>query len=118
MRFEPLAAWPKYPIGESTVAQRRQHGNNRKKNNNAYQPAALKTAAAAALERKPPVKYGKPFVVLEDVQKSTFVYQGGQWVRHEKTIAECRADCQVKELSQKINGMTRYEICSPVPTAS
>jgi hypothetical protein len=35
-------------------------------------------------------------------------------VRHSRSIAECREDCQVKELAQKINGMTRYEICSPV----
>ncbi len=70
--------------------------------------------APAVIEKKPPVVYGKPFVVLEDGQKDTFIYQGGKWVPHTKTIAECREDCQVKELSQKINGMTRYEICSPV----
>jgi hypothetical protein len=68
----------------------------------------------AVAERKPPVVYGKPFVVLEDSQKSTFVYSGGQWVPHTKSIAECRQDCRVKELAQKINGMTRYEVCSPV----
>ncbi|MGD9724431.1 MAG: hypothetical protein AB7O59_24260 [Pirellulales bacterium] len=66
------------------------------------------------LERKAPVVYGKPFVLLEDDQKGTFIYSAGQWVRHTRSIAECRLDCQVKELAQKINGMTRYEICSPL----
>ena len=65
-------------------------------------------------EKKLPVTYGKPFVVLEDVQKNTFVFSGGRWQPHTATIAECRIDCQVKELPQKINDMTRYEVCSPV----
>ena len=65
-----------------------------------------------------PVVYGKPFVVLEDTQKGTFVYQGGQWIPHTRTIAECRKDSQVKELAQKINGMTRYEVCSSVTVTS
>lgn len=68
------------------------------------------------VEKKPPVTFGKPFVLLEDLDKSTFVYKGGQWIPHSATIAECRQDCQVKELPQKIKGMTRYEICPPVPT--
>ena len=66
------------------------------------------------VEKKPSVTYGKPFIVLEDTHKSTFIYKGGQWIPHSATIAECRQDCQVKELPQKIKGMTRYEICSPV----
>ncbi len=61
--------------------------------------------------------YGKPFVLLEDSQKETFIYNGNQWVPHSKTIAECRQDSQVKQLPQKINGMTRYEVCSPLDSA-
>jgi hypothetical protein len=65
---------------------------------------------------KPPAAtvYGKPFILLEDPQKSTFIFQRGQWVPHTKTVAEYRLDCQVKALAQKISGMTRYEICLPV----
>ena len=69
---------------------------------------------AAPTEKKLPIVYGKPFILLEDDQRGTFIYHGGQWVRHSRSIAQCRSDSQVKELPQKINGMTRYEICSPV----
>jgi hypothetical protein len=95
------------------MGRRDRHQSKRQK------PRAAATAAnfrapVPVLERKRPVAYGKPIVVLEDGQKHTFVYAGGQWIPHSKTIAECRQDCQVKELAQKINGMTRYEVASPV----
>lgn len=63
---------------------------------------------------KTKVTYGKPIILLEDNQKQAFVYRGGQWVHYEKSIAECRLDCQVKQLLQKINGRTRYEVSSAV----
>ncbi len=90
------------------MGQRRHHLNNRSKSRGG---AAAVRPPVAAIERKVPVRYGKPFILLEDAQKSTFIYSGAQWVSYEKTIAECRTDCQVKELPQKINGMTRYEVC-------
>jgi hypothetical protein len=96
----------------------RHHSNKRQKPRAASQHAPTVRAAPAVAEKKPPVAYGKPFVLLEDGQKETFIYNGGQWTRHAKTIAECRLDCQVKELAQKINGMTRYEICSPLSTTA
>ena len=65
-------------------------------------------------ERRPPVTYGKPIIMLEDEQKNTFVYQGGAWIPHELTIAQCRETCKVKELPQKVNRHTRYEVCFPV----
>lgn len=65
------------------------------------------------IERQPVVVYGKPFIVLEDKEKNTFVYKAGNWVPHSESIAECRKTCQVKELPQKVNQMTRYEIRSP-----
>jgi hypothetical protein len=34
------------------------------------------------------------------------------------SIAECRENCQVQELPQKVNGMTRYEIRYPLPAGS
>ncbi len=96
------------------MAQRnRHHGNRQKPRVNAPQTTTSRTPPAT-IEKKPPVEYGKPFILLEDRDKVTFIYKGGQWTRHTVSIAECRTDCRVKELPQKINGMTRYEICSPV----
>ena len=61
------------------------------------------------------VEYGKPFILLEDVNKGTFEFKAGQWAAHSMTIAECRESCLVKELPQKLNGMKRYEIRYPIP---
>jgi hypothetical protein len=99
------------------MGQRRHHQSKRSK------PRAAPSSAPArppvpTFERKPPVRYGKPFILLEDAQKSTFIYNGGQWIRHTKSIAECRLDCQVTELAQKINDMTRYEICAPLSSGT
>ena len=78
-------------------------------------PAAARGMTALERPEKPrPVVYGKPFMVLEDPQKKVFVIQGAQLVPHEKSIAAYRQDSQVKELPQKIKGLTRYEICSPI----
>ncbi len=94
------------------MARRRHHQNKRPKSRGAANPAPER-AALPLIEKKPPVVYGKPFILLENAQKITFIFNGGQWVQHSRSIAECRQDSQVKELPQKINGMTRYEICSP-----
>jgi hypothetical protein len=83
-----------------------------KRHNN--RSAAPAPPAIRVPERKPVIRYGKPFIVLEDGQKKTFVFAGGKWQPHTATIAQCRVDCQVKQLPQKINGMIRYEICEPV----
>lgn len=64
-------------------------------------------------EKKAPVAYGAPFVLLEDAQKQTFEYVGGSWQPYARSIAECKVDSQVKQLSQKVNNMTRYEVRSP-----
>ena len=96
------------------MSQRNRHHSHKRQKPSAAPPPVVLRVPPVAVERKPPVKYGKPFVLLEDSQKGTFIYNGGQWVRHTRTIAECRQDSQVKELPQKINGMTRYEICAPV----
>lgn len=69
---------------------------------------------------KPPMKqaatrFGPPFVLLEDGSKNTFKFQRGAWLPHDQTIAQCRVDCRVKELPQKVNGMTRYEVRCPLP---
>ena len=72
--------------------------------------------ASASIERnRAPTVYGKPFIIMEDESKKTFVYQSGSWVPHDMSIAECRqASYQIKELPQKVNRMTRYEVASPV----
>lgn len=84
-----------------------------------------RTASLAASDtrslRRPPeiadlperVVYGKPFIVLEDEAKNTFVFKAGAWVAHTSSMAECRQSCQVKMLPQKVNKMVRYEVRCP-----
>jgi hypothetical protein len=60
--------------------------------------------------RQPPPVYGPPFILLEDDRKNTFEYVGGAWVAFSRSIADCKLDCQVKQLAQKVNNMTRYEV--------
>ncbi len=62
------------------------------------------------VERQLPKVYGKPFIILEDPQKNTFIYSAGAWVAHSASIAECRQLGQVKELPQRLNQMIRYEV--------
>jgi hypothetical protein len=63
---------------------------------------------------KVPVEYGKPIIVMEDGEKNTFAYDGFSWVPYRFTMAECKLECQVKELPQKVNGKVRYEVREPV----
>lgn len=76
----------------------------------------LETPAAPKPERKAPVVYGPPYIVLEDEAKKTFVYDGGAWIPDSMSMAQYRQTCQVKELPQKVNRMIRYEVRSPVST--
>ena len=71
-------------------------------------------AVTPPAEPRAVVEYGPPFILLEDAQKNTFEYKAGNWVAHERSIAEVRTDCLVKELSQKVNKMTRYEVRAPL----
>ncbi|MGC3968487.1 MAG: hypothetical protein QM775_14250 [Pirellulales bacterium] len=76
-------------------------------------PAARYSPPPPPVQRpapQPKPVYGPPFILLEDERKNTFEFVGGAWVPYARTIAECRLDCQVKELSQKVNKMTRYEV--------
>ena len=63
---------------------------------------------------KPPVIYGKPVTLMEDPQRNTFEFKNGAWIPFALSIADCRRDCTVKELAQKVNQMTRYEVRFPV----
>ncbi len=67
-------------------------------------------------EPPPPVEYGKPFVLLEDADKTTYHYLNGAWVPYSLSIAQCREACQVKVLPQKVNSRTRYEVRLPLGT--
>ena len=99
------------------MAQRKRFDNNKRQKPHlraAQTPLRREIPVAAA--KAPPIQYGKPFILLEDASKNTFGYQGGAWIPHSMTIAECRQDdCQVTELPQKVNNMTRYEVRCPLP---
>jgi hypothetical protein len=69
-------------------------------------------------ERKPPKQYGKAFVLLEDSNKNTFEFAAGAWIPYGLTISQCRKDCMVTELPQKVNGNTRYEVRLQLPVAT
>lgn len=99
------------------MAQRNRFNHKRQRNRATPQASAAKPAPRV-FERKPPIKYGKPVVLLEDANKNTFEYKAGAWVPHSMSIAECRQECQVNELPQKVNSMTRYEIRYPLPESS
>jgi hypothetical protein len=79
------------------------------------QPAELRSLhrPPPLTERPPAIVYGKPFIVLEDHAKNTFIYKAGAWVPHSESIAQCRETCQVKELPQRVNQMVRYEVRCP-----
>ncbi len=94
------------------MAQKHRFRNNHGKGGSSA--TDRRPAPLPVYEPKPPVVYGKPILVLEDSQRNTFEFKAGSWVPFDLTIAECRRTCRVKELSQKINNMTRYEVCRPV----
>ncbi len=97
------------------MAQRRTYQPQQKKKRSAEGPrVSTPRPASVPLVRLPPVVYGKPFILMEDKDKHTFEFTRGAWVAYERTIAQCRLDCQVKELPQKVNNMTRYEVRCPV----
>lgn len=70
--------------------------------------------APAPYVPKPIVTYGPTVMLLEDSMRNTFEYKKGTWVPFAMSIAECRKECLVKELAQKVNDMTRYEVRFPI----
>ena len=99
------------------MAQKHRFKNERANRGRPPLPPAAPVAPRPVIEKKPPVVYGKAIVVLEDEAKNTFEFQQGAWVPFAMSIAQCRRDCLVKELPQKVNRMTRYEIRCPVNRA-
>lgn len=92
------------------MAQKHRYRNNRQVSRARTPAPPIPVRPAVVVEKKSPTQYGKPFILLEDGEKNTFEFKSGQWVAHPLSIHECRESCQVKELPQKVNGMTRYEI--------
>ena len=92
------------------MARKQRYSNTKKKQQPRRAPALSPVMAPAIREHKPPKQYGKAFILLEDGNKNTFEFRGGAWVAYGRTIAECRLDCQVTELSQRVNQMIRYEV--------
>ncbi len=96
------------------MAHQNRFNHNRKRPS---RPARSAVADAPAFEipaKKPPVALGKAFVILEDESKVTFEYRSGAWVPFGRTIAQLREEGEAKELPQKINKMTRYEVRLPL----
>jgi hypothetical protein len=96
------------------MAQKHRFHNRKNKSMVRPQRESIPREVRVRPERKAPVQYGKPFVLLEDNDKNTFEYASGAWVPYALSIAQCREDYLVKELPQKVNGNTRYEVRCPV----
>lgn len=90
------------------------HGGNKRQQAHRSTTSSRQARVIPVYEPKPVVTYGQPFIVMEDEAKNTFVYQSGAWVPHTMSMAECHRSCQVKQLPQKMNRMTRYEVRAPV----
>jgi hypothetical protein len=90
------------------MAQRRHFDHNRRKH--PVRGASPPSAMPAPLPRSTPKQYGPAFVLMENDKKQTFQYQNGAWTEFDRSIADLRGDCLVKQLAQKVNNMTRYEI--------
>ena len=97
------------------MAQRQRFSKKRQHARLMAPRASTPREAPPVLERKPPTEYGKPFIVMEDTQKNTFEFKVGSWIPYGRTIAQCRKECQIKMLPQKVNNMTRYEVREPLP---
>jgi hypothetical protein len=92
------------------LAQRRKFNQNKRQIARAAPESRSLRYPPEIIERQLPKVYGKPFIVLEDTAKNTFIYSAGNWVAHSASIAECRQLGQVKELPQRLNQMIRYEV--------
>lgn len=96
------------------MAQRPRYNPKRQKQAVVRRGAPAVREPAIPYVPKPPVRYAAPFVLLEDADKNTFEYANGAWVPYAMSIAECKQTYQVKELPQKVNDKTRYEIRVPL----
>ena len=96
------------------MPQKRHFNHNRPaRGNRPATPESRLLQRPPTIERQAAVVYGKPFVLLEDGERNTFIYKAGNWIPHTESIAQCRETCQVKQLPQSLNRMIRYEIRCP-----
>jgi hypothetical protein len=107
-----LLACARYLPGADPMAQRRRPVVNKRQVARQATPTRSLVVLPPA-QRVAPVVYGKPFILMEDASKNTFIYQAGNWVPYSSTIAECKQNCQVKVLPQSVGKMTRYEVRCP-----
>jgi hypothetical protein len=96
------------------MAKKNQYGAKKAKKNLTRDGRPAMVREVPVFVRKEKVEYGKVFIVMEDTEKNTFAYNGSAWVPFSMTMADCRVQCQVKALPQKVNGKTRYEVRAPV----
>lgn len=98
---------------QSRMAQRPRP--NPKRQNFPARPRAAAPQQEAYVPPYVPTRFGDKFIVMEDAAKKTFYFDGNQWAPYSMTIAECRQkQCQIKELPQKVNNKTRYEVREPL----
>ena len=97
------------------MAQKHRSHHNKRPAGRSFSPDTRSLRRPPDITELPPaVVYGKPFVVAEDADKNTFVFQGGEWVAYSASIAECRQTCLVKELPQRLKDRIRYEVREPL----
>ena len=100
------------------MAHKRHYSRRNERPPSAGLRASVPLPSPVIRQRKPPTQYGKPFILLEDESCNTYEYASGAWVPYELSIAQCRQQFLVKELPQKLNGKTRYEIRCPLLAAN
>ena len=59
------------------MVQRNRFNGNRKKSNRSNSHTPMLRELPVPAEKKPPTVYGKAFVVLEDINRKTFVFKAG-----------------------------------------
>jgi hypothetical protein len=104
----------RFSFGKAFMAQKHRFRQRANRGNRKLPPASPPAERRPVVEKKPPVIYSQPITILEDEAKNTFEFQQGAWVPFPMSIAESRRECLVKELPQKVNRMTRYELRCPV----
>src|SRR5262245_49842359 len=77
--------------GAAIMVQKRRVNQNKRQAARSAAPDTRSLRRPPELSELPrPVVYGKPFIVVEDADKNTFVFQAGNWVAYSASIAECR----------------------------
>jgi len=89
------------------------HRSNSKPKKRADNPRSARQDMRTTPLAKVVVTYGAPVMLLEDAERNTFEFKAGRWVPFALSIVECRRDGLVKELPQKVNKMTRFEVRLP-----